>query len=56
MPGICSIKVNYFKQHITTNNGNDCGQKLGGTDILEGWRREIREEDKKNQQKRASGL
>lgn len=38
MPGICSIKANYFKKCITANR-NDCGQKLGGIDILGIWRR-----------------
>ena len=36
VPGICSIKARYFKKFITTNNGNDCGQTLGGTDIFGG--------------------
>lgn len=25
-------KISYFKDFITTSNGNDCGQKLGGVE------------------------
>lgn len=42
-PGMCSIKANYFKKFTTTNNGNDCGQKLGARTFLGFGGGEIRE-------------